>query len=160
MVVMAVAHLLIAGAALAKVMPLDDAGVLEQLDGPVHRRDRDLVVDGYATAVQFLDIGMIERLRQHARDHPALFGHSHASGGATRLYTGGLERGGRFQGSHGLGLFNKACSATARGLRPVAAHQKRVQLFPAGLLVIALAPAGDTKSGAFAHTPRRLLILL
>src|ERR1700677_610234 len=47
MVVMAVAHLLVAGAALAKVVPLDDAGVLEQLDGPIHRRDRDLVVDGH-----------------------------------------------------------------------------------------------------------------
>src|SRR5207244_4007066 len=32
-VVMAVAHLLIAGAALAKVMPFDDAGILEQFHG-------------------------------------------------------------------------------------------------------------------------------
>src|SRR5229473_8548320 len=59
MVVVAVAHLFIAGAALAKVMPLDDAGVLEQLDGSVHRRDRDLVVDRDAAAIQFLDVGMI-----------------------------------------------------------------------------------------------------
>src|SRR6188472_2585405 len=36
MVVMAVAHLLVAGAALAEIMPLDDPGVLEQLDGAVH----------------------------------------------------------------------------------------------------------------------------
>src|SRR6476469_2468979 len=36
MVVMAVAHLFVAGAALAKVVPLDDAGVLEKLDGSIH----------------------------------------------------------------------------------------------------------------------------
>src|SRR6266513_2157690 len=42
MVVMAVAHLFVAGAALAEIVPLDDSGVLEQLYGPVHRRDRYL----------------------------------------------------------------------------------------------------------------------
>src|SRR5258705_9292587 len=35
MVVMAVAHLFVAGAALAKIMALDDAGILEQLDGSI-----------------------------------------------------------------------------------------------------------------------------
>src|ERR1700687_2207053 len=35
MVVMAVAHLFVAGAALAEVMPFDDAGVLEQFDGSI-----------------------------------------------------------------------------------------------------------------------------
>src|SRR3981189_1377116 len=43
MIVVAVAHRLVAGAALAEIMPLDDAGVLEQLYGAVHRRHRDLV---------------------------------------------------------------------------------------------------------------------
>src|SRR5712692_4213417 len=51
MVVMAVAHLLVAGAALAEVMPLDDAGVLEQFYGAIYRRDRDLVVDRHAATV-------------------------------------------------------------------------------------------------------------
>src|SRR5882724_1587384 len=51
MVVVAVAHLFVAGAAFAKVVPLDDAGVLEQLDGAIHRRDRDFVVDGDAAAI-------------------------------------------------------------------------------------------------------------
>src|SRR3954451_1173642 len=40
MVMMAVAHLLVAGASFAKIVPLDDSGILEQLDGAVHRRDR------------------------------------------------------------------------------------------------------------------------
>src|ERR1700733_13148432 len=57
-------------------------------------------------------------------------------------------------------LFSRACSATTRGLRQVATHQKRVQLFPAGLPVIAFAPAGDTKSGPFVQPPRRLVIFL
>src|ERR1700687_5021451 len=57
-------------------------------------------------------------------------------------------------------LFNRACSATARRLRQVATHQKRVQLFPTGLLVIAFAPAADAKSGPFVQPPRRLIIFL
>src|SRR5437764_13086244 len=44
MIVVAIAHLLVAGAALAEIMALDDAGVLEQLDRAIDRRDRDLVV--------------------------------------------------------------------------------------------------------------------
>src|SRR5262245_24204818 len=38
-IVMAVAHLLIAGAALAEIMPLDDPGILEQFYGAIHCRD-------------------------------------------------------------------------------------------------------------------------
>src|SRR3981189_761205 len=100
MVVVAVAHLFVAGAALAEVVPLDDAGVLEQLDGPVYRRDRDLVVDRDAAAIQFLDVGMIRRLRQHACDDAALLGHAHPGGGAAGFDTGGLERGRGFQCGH------------------------------------------------------------
>src|SRR6202040_1469488 len=102
-VVVAVAHLLVAGAALAKIVPLDDACVLEQLHRAINRRDRDLVVDGDAAAIQFLDIRVIFRLRQHARDDAALLGHAHAGGGATRLYTGSLERGGGFEHGHSEG---------------------------------------------------------
>jgi hypothetical protein len=102
MVVVAVAHLLVARAALAEIVSLDDAGVLEQLYRAVDRRDRDLVVDRDAAAIQFLDIGMIHGFRQHARDHAALLGHAHAGGSATRLDAGGLERGGGFQYGHNL----------------------------------------------------------
>src|SRR5258705_11704488 len=65
MVVMAVGHLLVARPALAEIMPLDDPGILEQLDGAIHGRDRDLVVDRDAAPVEFLDVGMIDRIRQH-----------------------------------------------------------------------------------------------
>src|SRR6476620_7925483 len=76
-VVMAVTHLLISRAALAEIVALDDSGVLEQLHSAVHSRDRDLVIDLDAAAIQFLDVGMIFGLRQHARDDAALFGHAH-----------------------------------------------------------------------------------
>src|SRR4051794_14045616 len=44
MIVMTVAHRLIARAAFAKIVTLDDSGILEQLHRPIDRRDRDLVV--------------------------------------------------------------------------------------------------------------------
>src|SRR6266404_4317185 len=44
---------------------------------------------------------------------------------------------------------NNVCCATTRALRQVAAHQKRVQLFPARLPVIAFAVPNDPKSGPF-----------
>ena len=43
MIVVAIAHLFVASAALAEIMPLDDAGVLEQLDRAIDRGDRNLV---------------------------------------------------------------------------------------------------------------------
>src|SRR5260370_19740159 len=54
----------------------------------------------------------------------------------------------------------QGCFATARILRQVAPHQKRIQLLPAGLLVIALAAANDAKSGPFIQPSRRLVIFL
>ncbi|MEY9605191.1 hypothetical protein ABIF74_009883 [Bradyrhizobium japonicum] len=102
MVVMAVAHRLVARAALAEIMALDDAGILEQLDGAIHGRDRDLVVDGDAAPVQFLDVGVVDRFRQHAGDDTALLGHAHAGGGAASLDAGRLGGGGRFKSSHSV----------------------------------------------------------
>src|SRR5258705_13980713 len=43
-------------------------------------------------------------------------------------------------------------------LRQVSSHQKRVPLFPAGLLVIAFAPSDDGKSGPFVEPPRRRVV--
>src|SRR6476469_4334967 len=48
--------------------------------------------------------------------------------------------------------------ATARILRQVAPHQKRIQLFAARLLIIAFPAADDLKSGPFIQPPRRLII--
>src|SRR5262249_40408286 len=59
MVMMTVAHLFVARAACAKIMTFDDAGILEQLDRAIDRRDRDLVVDLSATAIELFHVGMI-----------------------------------------------------------------------------------------------------
>src|SRR4051812_37155701 len=118
MVVMAVAHLLVTGTALAEVEAFDNAGVLEQFYGPVHRRNRDLVVDRHATSVQLLDVGMVGGFRQHPRDDAALFGHSHAGGGAAGFDTGGLERGRGLECGHG------SCLASQRMERGCYRHQQ------------------------------------
>src|SRR5262249_27997526 len=54
----------------------------------------------------------------------------------------------------------EAIFASLSILRQVAAHQKRIQLFPTTLLVVTLATADDRKSGAFVKTSRRLIVLL
>src|SRR5882757_7594810 len=55
-------------------------------------------------------------------------------------------------------LAEQGCSAIARMLRQVSPHQKRVQMFPAGLLVIAFAAADHAESGPFIEPPRRLIV--
>ena len=78
----AVGYLLVARAAIAKIMALDDAGILEQLDRPIDGGDGDAVVNGGATPVELLDVRVVIRGRQHACDDPALLGHAHALGRA------------------------------------------------------------------------------
>ena len=56
MVMVGVGDLLVARAAFAEIVTLDDAGVLEQLHGAVDRRDRDAVVDRGAAAIKLLDV--------------------------------------------------------------------------------------------------------
>ena len=81
-VVMAVRYLLVARAAVAEVMTLDDAGILEQLHRPVDGGDGDAVVHRGTTPIEFLDVRVVIRGRQHARNDPALLGHAHALGRA------------------------------------------------------------------------------
>src|SRR5580692_11629319 len=49
-------------------------------------------------------------------------------------------------------------SVTLRILRQVASHQKCIQLFAAGLSIVALAASDDGKSCAFVEPPGRLVI--
>ncbi len=57
-------------------MALQNAGILEQLDGAIDGGDGDMRIDGRGAAVEFLGIGMVVGVRQHARDHAALLGHA------------------------------------------------------------------------------------
>ena len=68
MVVVRFGNLLVARAALAEIMALDDAGILEQLHGAVDGRDRNVLVDLGAAAIKLLDVGMVGRIaRARAR---------------------------------------------------------------------------------------------
>ena len=78
MVVMVFRRFFIAGAAIAEIMALQDAGILEQLDGAIDRGDGDMRIDRGGAAIEFLGIGMVARPGQHARDDPALLGHAQA----------------------------------------------------------------------------------
>ncbi len=81
-VVVAFRRLLIAGAAVAEIMALEDAGLLEQTHRAINRGERDVGVDLGGALVHLFDIGMIGRIREHARDHAPLLGHLKALVGA------------------------------------------------------------------------------
>jgi len=62
-IVMGFRHFFIARAAVAEVMALQDAGILEQLDGAIDGGDGNMRVDRRGAAVQFLRIGMVGGVR-------------------------------------------------------------------------------------------------
>ena len=82
MVVVVVRRRLIARAPVAKLVALEDPGFLEQANGAVYGRDRNLGIDRRCALVKRLDVGMILRLAQHARDGAALLGDAQALVGA------------------------------------------------------------------------------
>ena len=86
-VVVLAGRLLVAGAAVAEIEPLDDALGLEELHGAVDRRERDALVDRRRAAVQLDDVGMVRGLIEDAGDDPALAGHAQAA-----LAAGALDR--------------------------------------------------------------------
>src|SRR5262249_7805098 len=95
-IVMRLGALLVTRAALAEIMARDDPGILEQLDGTVDGRDRDVLVNARAAAIELLDVRVIPGIRQYPGDHAALLGHAHALGDALGLDEIGLAFG------HGL----------------------------------------------------------
>ncbi len=83
---------LVARAPVAEIMPFQDAGVLEQLHGPVHGGERDVGIERDGAAVQLLDVGMVARGREHACDDAALAGHAQTPAGAVLLDARGTFR--------------------------------------------------------------------
>ncbi len=73
---------LIAGAAVAEIVTVENSRLLEQPDGAIDRRDRDPGIDRCGAFVKRLDVGVILRIAQHARDRAALFGDPEALVGA------------------------------------------------------------------------------
>ena len=66
-------------------MPLQDAGFLEQPDGPVDGRDRDVRIDRRRPFVKRLDVRMILALAQHLGDHAPLLRNAQPLVGAQGL---------------------------------------------------------------------------
>ncbi len=74
-VMMGFGDFLVARAAVAEIVALQDAGILEQLHGAIDGGDGDMRIDDRGPAVKLLRVGMIGGVGQHAGDHPALLGH-------------------------------------------------------------------------------------
>ena len=55
-VVMLLGQRLVARAPVAEIVALDDAGILEELDGPVDGGDGDVGIDGGGAPVELLDV--------------------------------------------------------------------------------------------------------
>src|SRR3569623_3363856 len=78
MIVMRFRRGLVARAAIAEIVAVEDAGLLEQPDGAIDRGDRNARVDRRGALIDLLDIGMVVGLGQHAGDHTALLGDAQA----------------------------------------------------------------------------------
>jgi hypothetical protein len=75
----------ITGAAIAEIVPVENAGLLEQPHGAIDGRDRNARIELDRAFVQLLHVGMVTAFRQHARDNAALVGDAQAAFGAKRL---------------------------------------------------------------------------
>jgi len=84
-VVVIVARGLVARAAVAEIVALDDPGVLQEAHGPVNGRKRDARIAGARAPVDLLHVWMIVGVGQHAGDDAPLAGHAHAPIGAETL---------------------------------------------------------------------------
>src|SRR3546814_17753553 len=69
---------LVARTAVAEIMAIEDAGLLEQPHRAVDGRDRDARIDRRGALIDLLDIGMIVGVGEHARDDAALLGDAEA----------------------------------------------------------------------------------
>src|SRR6516164_937009 len=75
MVVVSARHFLVAGAPIAEIVSSQNTRLFKQPHSPIHCSDTDARIDRGGSTVDLLDVGVIDRLRQHASDNPALFRH-------------------------------------------------------------------------------------
>ncbi len=88
-VVMLFGHGLVTRAAVAEIVPLDDADIFKQLDRAVNGGHRDALIDQHGPPMQFLDVGMVIGAIEHASNDASLLGHAHATLGAS-VFKGSL----------------------------------------------------------------------
>ncbi|VWX46944.1 hypothetical protein NOVOSPHI9U_10400 [Novosphingobium sp. 9U] len=90
MVVVCLGRGFVACTAVAEVMPVEDAGLLEQAHGAIDGGDRDARIDLRRTLMQLLDVRMIGALGQHLGDDAALLGDAQATLSAESFDVDGL----------------------------------------------------------------------
>lgn len=81
-IVMCFGSRFISCATVTKIMPVENAGFLEQAHSAVDCGDRDSRIDFRGSLVKPFDIGMVDAFRQHSRDHASLFGYAQSPLGA------------------------------------------------------------------------------
>src|SRR5690349_6886418 len=74
MIMMGFRRRLIARAAVAEIMTLENASILEKAHRTVDGGDRNARIDRGRALMQQLDVRMVFGIGQDTRDHPALFG--------------------------------------------------------------------------------------
>src|ERR1700719_2463969 len=75
MVVMRARHFLVAGSAIAEIVPGNDARLFEQPYRPVNGGNTDARINRGCSSVDLFHIRVIDGLRQHSRNYPSLLGH-------------------------------------------------------------------------------------
>src|SRR5690606_13438742 len=78
MIVMLIRYFLVAGAAVTKIVALENTVFFQHADGAVNRRDADRVIQLRCPFVDKFHIRVILRFRQNARNNAALLGHPQA----------------------------------------------------------------------------------
>ena len=79
MVVMRLRRCLIAGAAIAEIMPVQYASFFKQANSPIYGGNRYFGINGRRTAVKLLHIRMVGRIGNDACDDPPLIGYAQAA---------------------------------------------------------------------------------
>ena len=65
---------LVASAAVAEIVALQDASSFEQPDGSINRGDRDVTIQRDSSPIQFFNVGVIRRFGEYEGDDSALPG--------------------------------------------------------------------------------------
>src|SRR5439155_758867 len=75
MVMVGARHFLVSGAAIAEIMPRQDACLFKQPDSPIDGSDADSRIDSGGSPIDLLYVGMIDGFRQHPGNYPTLLSH-------------------------------------------------------------------------------------
>ena len=78
-IVMRLGRRFIAGAAIAEIVAIQNAGLFEQPHGAIDRGDRDPGIERDRPFVELVDVRVIHAFREHPGNDPALLGNTEAA---------------------------------------------------------------------------------